>query len=461
MLDSSDQAKNKFFERITTSQACRKNRHLPINHSLNNYIILLKIFKNLPATINLAQLEFGRGFLPNKSIVINGVVLANPDLFVVNLFEDGVMQQTADIPFHCKPLFRFNPTRVVRNNWIRNRGWGPEDTFGGFPFKAGQPFILEFVAMPKNGINININNKRFATFTRVDLSKISQLYIDGRGTITVNSLTLCPNKVITTTLRPTTSTKEPTTTTEKPTTTTEEPTTTTEEPTTTTEEPTTTPPNPCLNPIVIPYPKIPATIDLLKLGFGEGFAPPKRIRFTGFPTNTSDRFIINLYSDGVPGKTATTLFHFNPRFNDKQVIRNTWSPITGWGKEERYGGFPFKVGEPFVLEFIAAPKNTIIVYVDYKPFITFSRYDLSKLSSLGVSLAVELSSVVLCHDKPISTTIEPTTTTEEPTTTTEEPTTTTVKPTTKPQQLQQRNRLLQQPKSIYQPHQFLSIARNQ
>ena len=179
----------------------------------------------------------------------------------------------------------------------------------------------------------------------MDLSKISQLYIDGRGTIRVNSLTLCPNKVITTTLRPTTSTKEPTTTTEKPTTTTEEPTTTTEEPTTTTEEPTTTPPNPCLNPIVIPYPvnlisyfrlistemlsqlyvlqfkKIPATIDLLKLGFGEGFAPPKRIRFTGFPTNTSDRFIINLYSDGVPGKTATTLFHFNPRFNDKQVSK--------------------------------------------------------------------------------------------------------------------------------------------
>jgi len=88
----------------------------------------------------------------------------------------------------------------------------------------------------------------------VDLSRISQLYIDGRGTIRVNSLTLCPNQVITTTtLRPTTTTDEPTTT-EEPTTTTEEPTTTTEEPTTTTEEPTTTPLPTCPYPIVIPYP---------------------------------------------------------------------------------------------------------------------------------------------------------------------------------------------------------------
>uniref|UniRef100_A0A915LK28 Galectin domain-containing protein n=1 Tax=Meloidogyne javanica TaxID=6303 RepID=A0A915LK28_MELJA len=457
---------------------------------------------NLPATINLAQLPFGRGFLPDKSIVINGVVLANPDLFV-----------------------------VVRNNWIRNRGWGREETSGGFPFKAGQPFILEFVATPRNTIYIYINNQYFATFSRVDLSRISQLYIDGRGTIRVNSLTLCPNQVITTTtLRPTTTTDEPTTT-EEPTTTTEEPTTTTEEPTTTTEEPTTTPLPTCPYPIVIPYPKIPATIDLLKLGFESGFAPPKRIIFVGFPTNTSDRFIINLYSDGVPGVTATTLFHFNPRFNEKQVIRNTWSPITGWGREERYGGFPFnvgepfkipatidfvklgfgtgfrrpkriiifgtplaqptafnihigepgkllvnanvlfhmsprfhenkvirntwivgkgwekeenyggfpfKVGEPFVLELTDGSDNLIAVKVNNKSFVSFGRYNLDKVSQMEIENGVQVSSVILCPahrpttitKNPTTTTEGPTTTTEEPTTTTEETTTTTEEPTT-------------------------------
>uniref|UniRef100_A0A915NCN7 Galectin domain-containing protein n=1 Tax=Meloidogyne javanica TaxID=6303 RepID=A0A915NCN7_MELJA len=278
----------------------------------------LNIFKALDANINLAELSFGTGFLPDKSIVIDGVVLADPTFFALN--------------------------------------------------------------------------------------------IDDVNTIRINNLTLCPNPVLTTT--------------------TVEQKTTTEEPTTTIEEPTTTPLPTCPYPIVIPYPKIPATIDLLKLGFGEGFAPPKRIEFVGFPTNTSDRFIIDLYSDGLPDETANILFHFNPRFNEMQVIRNTWSPTTGWGNEERYGGFPFKIGEPFVLEFIAAPKNTIIVHVDYKPYVNFSRDDLSKLSLLEVKLAIELSSVVLCPDKPITTTNEPTTTTEEPTTTTEEPTSTTTEPTT-------------------------------
>jgi len=35
MLDSSDHAKNTFFERITLCQARRKKRHLPINPRLN------------------------------------------------------------------------------------------------------------------------------------------------------------------------------------------------------------------------------------------------------------------------------------------------------------------------------------------------------------------------------------------------------------------------------------------
>ncbi|CAK5047463.1 unnamed protein product [Meloidogyne enterolobii] len=68
---------------------------------------------DLPVTINLTQLSFGKGFLPNKSIEINGVVLAKPYLFVVNLFEDGVMYQTADVPLYFKPVFRRNPPYVI------------------------------------------------------------------------------------------------------------------------------------------------------------------------------------------------------------------------------------------------------------------------------------------------------------------------------------------------------------
>ncbi|CAK5065528.1 unnamed protein product [Meloidogyne enterolobii] len=173
---------------------------------------------------------------------------------------------------------------------------------------------------------------------------------------------------------------------------------TTEEPTPITEEPATTPTPTCLYPNVIAYPNVPATIDLLKQGFGKGFEPPKRIIIIGAPTNTTDRFIINLNDDGMPGKTAKTLFHFNPRFSEKQVVRNTWSPITGWGREERSEGFPFKIGEPFILEFIAAPNNTIII-----------------------TLAIRLFSVTLCLDKPIPTTTEEPSTTIQPTTTPTKP----------------------------------------
>uniref|UniRef100_A0A914L7S2 Galectin n=1 Tax=Meloidogyne incognita TaxID=6306 RepID=A0A914L7S2_MELIC len=137
------------------------------------------------------------------------------------------------------------------------------------------------------------------------------------------------------------------------------------------EEPSTPPPFCRFKHIDIPYPSRPAIIDLWKLEFGPGFInPDKRIRFTGVYTNTSERFIINLYSDGVPDKTAITIFHFNPRFDERQVVCNKWSPTNGWGTE---------------------------VHIDGKPFLSFYKKDLPRLSLVEVSSAVELSSVQLCY----------------------------------------------------------------
>ncbi|CAK5085997.1 unnamed protein product [Meloidogyne enterolobii] len=166
------------------------------------------------------------------------------------------------------------------------------------------------------------------------------------------------------------------------------------------EEPTTPPPFCRFKHIDIPYPSRPAIIDLWKTEFGPGFGLSKRIRFTGVYTNTSERFIINLYSDGVPGETALTIFHFNPRFDERQVVRNWWSPTNGWWIEQRSGGFPFKIGEPFVLDFISASKNGFIVHIDGKEFLHYYLKDLPRLSLVEVSSAVELSSVQLCYREP-------------------------------------------------------------
>jgi len=37
-------------------------------------------------------------------------------------------------------------------------GWGRGEIHGGFPFKAGEPFVLEFVAGPRVIIHVIFNN---------------------------------------------------------------------------------------------------------------------------------------------------------------------------------------------------------------------------------------------------------------------------------------------------------------
>lgn len=45
-------------------------------------------------------------------------------------------------------------------------------------------------------------------------------------------------------------------------------------------------------------------------------------------------------------KGPDVVFHFNPRFNEQTIVRN--SNLGGyWGPEEREGGFPFVQGRRF------------------------------------------------------------------------------------------------------------------
>ncbi|CAK5065517.1 unnamed protein product [Meloidogyne enterolobii] len=283
---------------------------------------------------------------------------------------------------------------VVRNNWIRNRGWGPEDTSGGFPFEAGEPFILEFVAAPKNTIIININSKRFATFSRADLSKISQLYISGLDTIQINSLTNCRNPLINTT-----TTKEPTTTTERPTTTTVA---------------RTRPPPLCLGLVVLDNMNTPTVLHIEKL-FGGPSTTPIRVRIIirGTPLAQPESFNINFGTSGKMLVDGNVLFHFSPRFDIKQVIRNTWTVDKGWEQEERSGGFPFKVGEQFDVEFVisTSPINTIEVYVNNRFFTKFARYDLNKVTHMEIERAIQINAIYLCPGTVITDIPDETTTT--------------------------------------------------
>nr|CAD2152259.1 unnamed protein product [Meloidogyne enterolobii] len=139
-------------------------------------------------------------------------------------------------------------------------------------------------------------------------------------------------------------------------------------------------------------------VDFRKLGFGRGFAPTKRIIIFGTPLAKPESFSINIGALGKLLVNADVLFHFSPRFDEKQVILNSWITGRGWEREERSGDFPFKVGEPFVLEFIAT-EDSIDVNVNNKFFVNFARYDLKYVSQMVIEGGIQVSSVILCKWK--------------------------------------------------------------
>lgn len=105
-----------------------------------------------------------------------------------------------------------------------------------------------------------------------------------------------------------------------------------------------------------------------KLPFETGFPAGHlnagdRILLYGMPTGK--KFEINLI-----GGNGDVLLHFNPRFKETAVIRN--SSIGGtWGQEEREGGFPFKKDIAFDLVLVNEPYS-IQIFIDNQRFGTFA-----------------------------------------------------------------------------------------
>uniref|UniRef100_A0A4W4ES94 Galectin n=1 Tax=Electrophorus electricus TaxID=8005 RepID=A0A4W4ES94_ELEEL len=79
-----------------------------------------------------------------------------------------------------------------------------------------------------------------------------------------------------------------------------------------------------------------------------GILPRLLITIVGEPVLGGDRFHVDFV------KGPDVVFHFNPRFTEQRVVRN--SNLGGyWGPEERDGGFPFVQGRQFELKILVEP----------------------------------------------------------------------------------------------------------
>ena len=78
------------------------------------------------------------------------------------------------------------------------------------------------------------------------------------------------------------------------------------------------------------------------------------ITLIGRVNNNASRFEFNLLTGTHNG--ADVAFHFNPRFDQREAVRNSCQG-GGWGPEEKQGGFPLQPGQQFEIQIICFPEH--------------------------------------------------------------------------------------------------------
>ncbi|XP_041772311.1 galectin-7-like [Anopheles merus] len=119
-----------------------------------------------------------------------------------------------------------------------------------------------------------------------------------------------------------------------------------------------------------------------------GLQPGKKIIVQG--TLTADRFNINLqYGPEVDPRDDTAL-HLSIRPGDRRIVRNTYVDQC-WQDEERSGGCPISVGEPFTLEISVKDTHYSIRFNDEK-YCTFSHrmpFEMVNFIHLGAGASID------------------------------------------------------------------------
>ncbi|PIO61759.1 galactoside-binding lectin [Teladorsagia circumcincta] len=97
-------------------------------------------------------------------------------------------------------------------------------------------------------------------------------------------------------------------------------------------------------------------------GIASGFPIDKTLLIFGTVEKKGKRFNINLLR-----RNGDIALHFNPRFDEKAVIRNALA-ANEWGNEEREGKMPFEKGVGFDLAIKNEPYAFQLFTTDYKSY---------------------------------------------------------------------------------------------
>lgn len=213
-----------------------------------------------------------------------------------------------DVALQLNP--RFPSNEVIRNTRI-NGVWGEEDKTGGFPFKQGDYFSFKITCTQDHFVIGANDDASFATYKhRLPFTTITH----------VNVAQQCEAILLTSEIDGA-------------------------------EIPALTLNKPTLGDHLIPFYNV----------------AERKIEIVGIPTDANGRIDINLMTED-----HQIIFHYNPRLNEKQIVRNT-KTFGGWGSEERSldFDFPFHKTVPFQTT-ITIKENEFVVDINGVQAFTYT-----------------------------------------------------------------------------------------
>uniref|UniRef100_A0A673WQ83 Galectin n=1 Tax=Salmo trutta TaxID=8032 RepID=A0A673WQ83_SALTR len=240
-----------------------------------------------------------------KTITVTGRVLPGAQRFHVNL-QCG-SRGNPDIALHFNPRYD-SFLDVVICNTMQHSKWGSEEREYFATMTRGANFTLMFL-VNRDSYSIFVNGVLFMEYLhRLSFSRVDTISVNGG--VEVQSIAFSNPAVTSPPPQP----GYP-------------------------GHPHSAPPPYTAQP---PYTPKPSFVVPYKNIMAGGLYPGRNITIQGVVNHNADKFCINLrFNSGVA-------FHFNPRFNENVVVRNSLLKEQ-WGQEERTGGMPFYRGQPFTV----------------------------------------------------------------------------------------------------------------